>query len=100
MTGPIADSYGNFVHGWYSKVSSPLYRTIGRPTELERDDGTHDNVNETIDANVSRDGAPIRTIVRPISWSGRSAKTSIRRNFRRSVHADDPQALRYPTHRR
>ena len=50
-TAPITDSYGAFGYGLYSKVSSPLFRVIGRdPEELE--DGNHVNVNETIDASV------------------------------------------------
>jgi hypothetical protein len=52
VKAPIADSYGTFAYGLYQWVSWwPLYRTIGQDPDV-RDDGTHTNVNETIDANV------------------------------------------------
>jgi hypothetical protein len=35
----------------YAIFSRPLYRSIGREPDV-RDDGTHVNVNETIDASV------------------------------------------------
>jgi hypothetical protein len=51
VRAPIIDSYGQFGWGLYSKVSSPLYRTIGRDPDV-RDDGSRINVNETIDSTV------------------------------------------------
>ena len=51
LTAPIANSYKDFGYGLYSWVSSPLYRVIGREPETG-DDGTHTNVNETIDLSV------------------------------------------------
>ena len=51
LKAPIADSYKSFGYGLYALVSSPLYRTIGREPNV-REDGSHINVNETIDASV------------------------------------------------
>lgn len=51
IRAPIADSYREFAYGLYAKVSSPLYRVIGREPDV-RDDGSHININETIDATV------------------------------------------------
>jgi uncharacterized protein (DUF2235 family) len=51
LKGPIANSYKDFAYGLYAKVYSPLYRVIGRDPDV-RDDGSHINVNETIDASV------------------------------------------------
>ena len=47
-TAPIADSYKSFGSGLYAKISPPLYRTIGREPDV-REDGSHINVNETVD---------------------------------------------------
>jgi|SRR5579862_834112 len=52
LKAPIADSYRSFIHGLYPWISWwPLYRVIGQEPEV-RQDGTHINVNETIDASV------------------------------------------------
>jgi hypothetical protein len=51
VTAPITDSYKSFGFGWYARIFPPLYRTIGREPDI-RDDGSHINVNETIDASV------------------------------------------------
>ena len=51
LSAPLADSYKDFAYGLYSLVTRPLYRTIGREPDV-REDGTHINVNETIDATV------------------------------------------------
>jgi hypothetical protein len=51
LTAPIADSYKSFGSGLYAKVSPPLYRAIGREPDI-REDGSHINVNEMIDASV------------------------------------------------
>jgi len=50
LAAPIADSRKS----WgpvYGIISPPLYRTIGREPDV-REDGTHINVNETIDGSV------------------------------------------------
>lgn len=51
LSAPIADSYKAFAYGLYAKISRPLYRVIGREPDV-REDGSHINVNETIDASV------------------------------------------------
>ncbi len=51
LSAPLADSYKEFAYGLYSKVTWPLYRTIGQEPDV-RDNGTHVNVNETIDKSV------------------------------------------------
>jgi|HubBroStandDraft_6_1064221.scaffolds.fasta_scaffold805693_1 hypothetical protein len=51
LSAPLADSYKKFAYGLYSLITKPLYRTIGQEPGV-RDDGTHVNVNETIDKSV------------------------------------------------
>ncbi|MFB6453521.1 DUF2235 domain-containing protein [Bradyrhizobium tunisiense] len=51
LSAPLADSYKEFAYGLYSRVTRPLYRTIGQEPDV-RDDGTHVTVNETIDKSV------------------------------------------------
>lgn len=51
LTAPINDSYKEFMDGAYSKASRPFFRAIGQEPDV-RDDGTHTNVNETIDRSV------------------------------------------------
>ncbi len=53
LKAPITDSYNSFGGGVYAYVSPPLDHTIGREPDI-REDGTHINVNETIDASVFR----------------------------------------------
>jgi hypothetical protein len=51
LSAPLADSYKEFAYGLYSKATSVLYRTIaGEP--VVQDNGTHVNVNESIDKSV------------------------------------------------
>ncbi len=51
IASPISDSYGEFMHGAYAKFSNRHYRQIGEAPVVQGD-GTHSNVNETIDASV------------------------------------------------
>jgi uncharacterized protein (DUF2235 family) len=51
MKADICDSYREFMYGAYSKFSRRYYRPIGEVPRKD-DDGTHTNVNETIDASV------------------------------------------------
>jgi uncharacterized protein (DUF2235 family) len=51
VTAIISDSYAGFMRGLYSDVSDRYYRPIGEPPQVLAD-GTHSNVNETIDASV------------------------------------------------
>jgi uncharacterized protein (DUF2235 family) len=51
LKADICDSYREFMYGAYSKFSWRYYRQIDEAPR-EGDDGTHTNVNETIDASV------------------------------------------------
>jgi hypothetical protein len=51
LKGPIIDSYQSFIGGFYRIFSRRLYRPIGPEPEV-RENGTHTNVNETIDVSV------------------------------------------------
>lgn len=89
VTAPISDSYKAFGSGWYAKIFSPLYRTIGREPDV-RDDGSHVNINETIDVSVFKRWQADPTY-RPdnlVEWSQRKKVDPAR--LRTSVRADDP----------
>jgi len=91
VAAPIADSYGEFAYGVYKRVSSPLYRTIGQEPEV-REDGTHTNVNETIDASVFARWRADPTY-RPINlaeWAHRMKVDPAQ--LQTSIRADDPHA--------
>jgi hypothetical protein len=51
LKAPIANSYMSFGDGVYAIFSQPIYRPIGPEPDV-RENGTHTNVNETIDASV------------------------------------------------
>ncbi|RTL77258.1 MAG: DUF2235 domain-containing protein [Bradyrhizobiaceae bacterium] len=51
LTAKIADSYESFGWGLYARVWPPLHRTIGSEPDVQ-ENGTHTNVNETIDKSV------------------------------------------------
>src|SRR5262245_47203887 len=51
LKAPISDSYREFMHGTYAALTSRYHRPIGEAPR-ETADGTHSNVNETIDASV------------------------------------------------
>jgi hypothetical protein len=51
LKAPVIDSYRSFIEGFYSLVSPALYRPIGPKPDVQ-ENGTHTNVNETIDASV------------------------------------------------
>jgi hypothetical protein len=77
------------MYGAYSVFSRPFFRTIGRTPEI-RDDGTHTNVNETIDANVFKRWRADPTY-RPqnlVEWAER--KNGDPGQLQTSVRADDP----------
>lgn len=90
VTGKIADSYKQFGHGLYAKVTRPLYRTVGREPVV-KDDGSHANVNETIDVSVfGRWRAdPTYRPANLIEWAQRRKVDPAQ--LRTSVRADDPQ---------
>lgn len=91
VTAPIADSYGSFGYGLYHIMSSPLYRTIGRDPDV-REDGSHINVNETIDASVFARWRRDSTYRPPnlVEWARR--KNVDPAQLQTSVRADDPSA--------
>lgn len=90
VTAPIADSYGSFGYGLYHIISSPLYRTIGREPDV-RDDGSHINVNETIDASVFARWRldPKYRPANLVEWAQR--KNVDPAQLQTSVRADDPR---------
>ena len=90
LTAPITDSYGKFGYGLYHFISSPLYRTIGRDPE-ERDDGSHTNVNETIDASVFKRwrADPTYRPANLVEWAQRKKVDPAQ--FQTSVRTDDPR---------
>ena len=75
----------------YHFISSPLYRTIGRNPE-ERDDGSHANVNETIDPSVFKRwrADPMYRPANLVEWAQRKKVDPAQ--FQTSVQADDPRA--------
>ncbi|MDA9408917.1 hypothetical protein XH80_19940 [Bradyrhizobium sp. CCBAU 45384] len=91
-TAPIADSYASFGSGLYAWLTSPLYRTIGREPDI-REDGTHINVNETIDANVFKRwrADPTYRPANVIEWAWRKKVDPAQ--FQSSVRADDPSVV-------
>jgi uncharacterized protein (DUF2235 family) len=90
VTGPIADSYKTFGSGFYAKVFPPLYRTIGREPD-DREDGSHININETIDANVFKRwrADPTYRPANLVDWARRRKVDPAQ--FQTSVRADDPR---------
>jgi len=90
LRAPIADSYKSFGYGLYAVVSSPLYRTIGREPDV-REDGSHINVNETIDVSVFQRWRADPTY-RPANlaeWAQRKKVDPAQ--LQTSVRADDPR---------
>ncbi|KST61682.1 hypothetical protein AO398_00345 [Methylobacterium sp. GXS13] len=91
LKAPTVDSYALFGRGFYKLVSSPLYRVIGRDPEV-REDGSHTNVNETIDVTVF-DRWRADPGYRPenlAAWAERKKVDPAQ--IRTSVRADDPTA--------
>ncbi|HZK77276.1 MAG TPA: DUF2235 domain-containing protein [Gemmatimonadaceae bacterium] len=90
VTAPIADSYKSFGSGFYAKVFPPLYRTIGREPDV-REDGSHININETIDANVFKRwrADPTYRPANLVEWAQRKKVDPAQ--FQTSVRTDDPR---------
>ena len=89
LTAPINDSYKEFMDGVYSKGSRQFYRTIGQEPDV-RDDGTHANVNETIDQSVFDRWRTVPTY-RPSNLSEWASRKKIDpTKLMNSVRADDP----------
>jgi uncharacterized protein (DUF2235 family) len=89
LKAPINDSYKEFMRGAYAKISKPFFRTIGENPDL-RDDGTHTNVNETIDQSVFERWRTVPTYRPPnlTEWAARKKVDPAR--LSNSVRADDP----------
>jgi len=88
----IIDSYQSFGEGLYAIFSRPLYRSIGREPDV-RDDGTHINVNETIDASVFERWRADPTY-RPrnlVEWAQRKKVDPAQ--LQTSVRANDPSVV-------
>jgi uncharacterized protein (DUF2235 family) len=89
FTASINDSYKEFMDGAYAKASRPFYRTIGQEPDV-KDDGTHTNVNETIDQSVFDRWRKVPTY-RPSNlteWASRKKIDPAK--LTSSVRADDP----------
>jgi uncharacterized protein (DUF2235 family) len=85
----VTDSYKSFGYGLYAWVSPPFYRTIGREADI-RDDGSHINVNETIDASVFERWRA-DTTYRPANLSEWAQRKKVDpAQIQVSVRADDP----------
>lgn len=89
VNAPIADSYREFGYGMYSKFKNPLFRKIGEEP-LVREDGTHSNVNETIDRSVFERWRAVPSYRPPnlADWAGRKKVDPAK--LTNSVCADDP----------
>lgn len=90
VKAPITNSYKLFAYGLYSWFSRPFYRTIGQEPEV-RDDGTHINVNETIDASVFERwrADPTYRPANLVEWGQRKKVDPAQ--LQTSVRADDPR---------
>ncbi|MBB4376366.1 DUF2235 domain-containing protein [Bradyrhizobium sp. SBR1B] len=89
VKAPIADSYASFGSGLFAKISPPLFRTIGREPDV-REDGSHINVNETIDASVFQRwrADPAYRPANLVEWA--QSKKVDPAQLQASLRADDP----------
>lgn len=90
LKGEIADSYKSFMSGVYRWFNPRVVREIGRDPEI-RDDGSHVNVNETIDKSVF-DRWRTDPNYRPknlLEWSTRKGVDPAQ--ITTTVRADDPR---------
>jgi uncharacterized protein (DUF2235 family) len=92
VTAPITDSYKEFAYGVYSKFSKPLFRKIGEDPDV-REDGTHTNVNETIDQSVFERWRTVPAYRPPnlTEWANRKKVDPTK--LTNSVRADDPAVI-------
>jgi hypothetical protein len=90
LGAPISDSYKEFLSGAYSKMSRRHYRPIGADPE-EREDGTHRNVNETIDSSVFDRWREVPQYRPPNLNDWAKRKSVDLASFRQSVRANDPK---------
>jgi hypothetical protein len=92
VRAPINDSYKEFAYGVYSTFSKPLFRKIGEDPEA-REDGTHANVNETIDRSVFERwrAVPDYRPLNLLEWANRKKVDPAK--LTNSVRADDPTVV-------
>lgn len=89
LAAAVNDSRKEFLNGVYAGVSRSFYRAIGGEPE-ERENGTHTNVNETIDQSVF-DRWRASPAYRPqnlLEWARR--KSIDPATIKSSIRADDP----------
>jgi uncharacterized protein (DUF2235 family) len=89
FTAPISDSYKEFMSGAYCKISGRHYRPIGVPAE-KREDGTHTNVNETIDSSVFDRWREVPSYRPPNVADWAKLRNVDPKKINISVRADDP----------
>jgi uncharacterized protein (DUF2235 family) len=90
LKAPIIDSYHSFGEGLYAMVSPALYRPIGPEPDV-RENGTHTNVNETIDVSVFQRwrADPEYRPRNLVEWAQRRKVDPAQ--LQTSVRADDPR---------
>lgn len=90
LKAPIIDSYHSFGEGLYAIVSPALYRPIGPEPDV-RENGTHTNVNETIDVSVFQRwrADPEYRPRNLVEWAQRRKVDPSQ--LQTSVRADDPR---------
>ncbi len=92
VTAPITDSYKKFANGVYSMFSKPLFRKIGEQPEV-REDGTHTNVNETIDRSVFERWRTVPAYRPPNLTDWATRKKVDPAKLTNPVRADDPAVI-------
>jgi hypothetical protein len=92
LSAPLADSYKEFAYGLYSKITKPLYRTIGQEPDVQ-DNGTHVNVNESLDKSVfdRRRADPSYRPRNLVEWADRKHVNPAQ--IAGSVRTDDPKVV-------
>jgi uncharacterized protein (DUF2235 family) len=89
LEAPISDSWNEFMKGVYCKFSARFYRVIGGEPEV-KEDGTHSNVNETIDVSVF-DRYRAEEEYRPPSLAEWAKRRKVNpAGIKQSVRADNP----------
>jgi uncharacterized protein (DUF2235 family) len=90
LKAPVIDSYHSFIEGLYPYFSWPHYRPIGPEPDVQ-ENGTHTNVNETIDGSVFERwrADPKYRPQNLVEWADRKNVDSAQ--LHTSVRADDPR---------
>ncbi|WP_445221497.1 hypothetical protein ACKWRH_16925 [Bradyrhizobium sp. Pa8] len=89
---PITDSYKSFGSGLYATIFPPLYRIIGREPDV-RENGSHININETIDNSVFQRwrADPTYRPTNLVEWAQRKKVDPAQ--LQTSVRTDDPYVV-------